>query len=385
MANEVTNFNIGGVDHAVKDEGGRALIAALQQALDALTGGDTTTAIETFQEVIDFLSGVTDDETLIGKLNALNTAINAKYSKPNNGIPVSDLTSAIQTILNSVANKVDKVTGKGLSTNDYTDAEKTKLAGIAAGAQVNVISGIKAHGASSNLPVTNGVVELPESEAGGLTEADIDVSSNQDGAVVFTFGESSYTINLNHTHPQYVVVDELDDYILAGTNVTITKDAQTGALTINASGGSTQVQANWNETDTASAAYIQNKPSIPSKTSDLTNDSGFTSNVGTIIGITMNGSSKGTSGVVDLGTVITSHQDISGKANKSEMSVSASGDQTTIQLKSGTSATVINQHQSLTGRVQSTDVAQIVVLADEAAYTALATKDSNTLYIILES
>ena len=38
---------------------------------------------------------------------------------------------------------------------------------------------------------------------------------------------------------------------------------------------------------------------------------------GTITGIKMNGASKGSSGVVDLGTVITSHQDISGKANKS--------------------------------------------------------------------
>lgn len=37
-----------------------------------------------------------------------------------------------------LANKVDKVTGKGLSTNDYTTAEQTKLAGIAAGAEVNV-------------------------------------------------------------------------------------------------------------------------------------------------------------------------------------------------------------------------------------------------------
>lgn len=36
--------------------------------------------------------------------------------------------------------KVDKVTGKGLSTNDYTDDEKSKLAGIAAGAEVNVQS-----------------------------------------------------------------------------------------------------------------------------------------------------------------------------------------------------------------------------------------------------
>lgn len=37
--------------------------------------------------------------------------------------------------------------------------------------------------------------------------------------------------------------------------------------------------------------------------------------VGTITGIKMNDASKGTSGVVDLGTVITAHQDISGKAN----------------------------------------------------------------------
>lgn len=42
-----------------------------------------------------------------------------------------------------------------------------------------------------------------------------------------------------------------------------------------------------------------------------------TSNVGTITGIKMNGASKGTSGVVDLGTVITAHQDISGKQDKS--------------------------------------------------------------------
>lgn len=36
---------------------------------------------------------------------------------------------------------------------------------------------------------------------------------------------------------------------------------------------------------------------------------------GTVTEITMNGVSKGTSGVVDLGTVLTAHQDISGKAN----------------------------------------------------------------------
>ncbi len=37
----------------------------------------------------------------------------------------------------AIGNKVDKVSGKGLSTNDYTTAEKNKLSGIATGAEVN--------------------------------------------------------------------------------------------------------------------------------------------------------------------------------------------------------------------------------------------------------
>ena len=37
-----------------------------------------------------------------------------------------------------IGGKVDKVTGKGLSTEDYTTAEKNKLSGIATGAEVNV-------------------------------------------------------------------------------------------------------------------------------------------------------------------------------------------------------------------------------------------------------
>ncbi len=40
----------------------------------------------------------------------------------------------IDAAIAAVANKVDKAAGKGLSTNDYTTAEKSKLEGIAAGA-----------------------------------------------------------------------------------------------------------------------------------------------------------------------------------------------------------------------------------------------------------
>ena len=47
----------------------------------------------------------------------------------------------VQTLWNKSLDKfVAKITGKGLSTNDYTDADKSKLTGIAAGAEVNVQS-----------------------------------------------------------------------------------------------------------------------------------------------------------------------------------------------------------------------------------------------------
>lgn len=51
-----------------------------------------------------------------------------KYVKPTSGIPKTDLASSIQQSLNTIINKVDKVDGKQLSTNDYTTAEKNKVA-----------------------------------------------------------------------------------------------------------------------------------------------------------------------------------------------------------------------------------------------------------------
>lgn len=61
-------------------------------------------------------------------LNTLNELAAALGDDPN----------FATSMTNALANKVDKVSGKGLSTNDYTTAEKTKLAGIAEGAEVNV-------------------------------------------------------------------------------------------------------------------------------------------------------------------------------------------------------------------------------------------------------
>ena len=65
--------------------------------------------------------------TNLGNLSGLNTGD-------------QDLSGLATTtsVTNGLATKVDKVTGKGLSTNDYTTAEQTKLSGIATGAEVNV-------------------------------------------------------------------------------------------------------------------------------------------------------------------------------------------------------------------------------------------------------
>ena len=53
---------------------------------------------------------------------------------------IGDDPDFFNTINNELDQKVDKVSGKGLSTNDYTTEEKEKLAGIATGAEVNVQS-----------------------------------------------------------------------------------------------------------------------------------------------------------------------------------------------------------------------------------------------------
>lgn len=65
-------------------------------------------------------------------------------------------TAVSEQISSAIANKVDKVNGKDLSTNDYTTAEKDKLAGIAEGANKTIVD--SALSSTSTNPVQNQVV-----------------------------------------------------------------------------------------------------------------------------------------------------------------------------------------------------------------------------------
>ncbi len=62
-----------------------------------------------------------------------------------------------QKIKAQLGNKVDKVEGKGLSTNDYTTDEMTKLAGIATGANKTVVDSTLSD--TSSNPVQNSTVK----------------------------------------------------------------------------------------------------------------------------------------------------------------------------------------------------------------------------------
>lgn len=66
----------------------------------------------------------------------MQTTGNLGLKKPEGTdlVDIADLNGNMDILDTAVNGKVDKVTGKQLSTNDYTAAEKTKLAGVATGA-----------------------------------------------------------------------------------------------------------------------------------------------------------------------------------------------------------------------------------------------------------
>ena len=104
------------------------------------------------------------------------------------------------------------------------------------------------------------------------------------------------------------------------TTYSISQDAEDGhKFTLTGSDGSTKTITIPDANTTYSTAS-QSTEGLMSAADKKKLDgiaAGATANVGTITGITMNGASKGTSGIVDLGTVITAHQDISGKLDTS--------------------------------------------------------------------
>lgn len=214
-------------------------VAALQTLV-----GDTSVA----SQISTAISGKADvsHTHTINNITGLESELDSKYEKASTGIPKADLASDVQTSLGKadtavqslagyatesyvdakvagvvdsspetlntlnelaaalgddpnfattvatqIGNKVDKIDGKDLSSNDYTDAEKTKLASIETGA--NCITVDAALNNTSTNPVQNKVVNSAISGLSTLV-GDIPVSQ-QIGAAIATKADSNHTHN----------------------------------------------------------------------------------------------------------------------------------------------------------------------------------------------
>lgn len=121
-------------ENITKEDLSSELVALIDGKLDAdsLNGYATEDYVDTAESnAIASAKEYTDEKVgsvdVSLQINEHNTSTSAH----------SDIRALIEDIDEG---KVDKVDGKGLSTNDFTDAEKTKLAGIASGAEANVQS-----------------------------------------------------------------------------------------------------------------------------------------------------------------------------------------------------------------------------------------------------
>lgn len=211
-------------------------------------------------------------------------------------------------------NKVSKEASKGLSTNDYTTAEKDKLAGVEAQANKTVVDAELSN--FSINPVQNKVIKAElDSIIGGKadknsvytqTETDnlldlrvmkengMGLSTNdfttelkdkltaiEDAAqvnkieeiktadgVALTITDKSVTLPAaTAAVDAYTKAQSDDKYVAKETGKTLTSNDFTGELKTKLEGvannANKNVQADWNEADTDSDAFIKNKPVIP--------------------------------------------------------------------------------------------------------------------------
>ena len=233
-----------------------------------------------------------------------STALTLKDS----GKKISDLatTSQVNAMLED---KQDKITSSNKLSSSLID-------GLGAAAAKAVDTAISANSTSTNLPTSkavedrinahsgidkvgtvtgvrmNGTTKNPSSGVVDIGTVITDVSDKQDKITSSNKLAASLVSGLS-------AVATSGSYNDLSNKPTIPAAANNGTLTIQKNGTTVATfSANQSTNETANIT-------VPVKVSELTNDSGFTTNKGTITGINMNGASKGTSGIVDLGTVLT--------------------------------------------------------------------------------
>ena len=233
-------------------------------------------------------------------IDDVDTALAGKVDKiEGKGLSANDYIDADKALVGTITNKVDKETGKGLSTNDYTTAEKMKLSGIAAGAEVNVQADWETNDTNSDAYIKNKPY-IPNKTSDLTNDSNYAteeyVENGLDGKVDKETGKglsaNDYTSEekaLVETIPEMVgtISDKVDKETGKGLSSNDYTTAEKTKLAGIGDGAEANVQSDWSQTDTTADDYIKNKPPVPTKTSDLTNDSDFTVSDGTYDAMTV--------------------------------------------------------------------------------------------------
>jgi len=154
--------------------------------------GKTWSSSKIATEIANATPTLTKDDVGLGSVD--NTSDLAK--------PVSDATRL------ALEDKVDKVAGKGLSSEDYTVADKDKLAAIEAGAQVNTV--ISVAGRTGAVTLTNAdiglgsVIDVDQTDASNLASGTVAVERLGDGgtpsAATFLRGDNTWATPVDTTY-----------------------------------------------------------------------------------------------------------------------------------------------------------------------------------------
>ena len=196
--------------------------------------------------------------------NYVDTALDSKLDVsmsaefyPMNTNPAGYVTSAdlnyyaTETYVDAaVSGKVDAIVGMGLSHEDFTSAYKEKLDSISPSAEANVQADWSETDSTADSYIRNKPTSLSIEGGDG-----IEVSENQDALVI--------AVSADYATEDYVIssvsgkVDKVLGYGLSKNDFT---DALFDKLNDIAPSAEVNVQADWTETNSASDAYIANKP-----------------------------------------------------------------------------------------------------------------------------
>lgn len=269
--------NTADLDKPISD----AVQSALDDKVDKETGkglstNDFTNALLTKLNGIEAGAQVNTVTGVKGNSESSYRVGNVNITKANIGLGNVDNTSDVNKPISTATqtaldNKVDKVTGKGLSTNDFTTTEKNKLSGIESGAQVNTITGVKGNAESSyrtgnvNLtPANIGAVPTSRTVNGHALSTNVTVTASDVG-----LGNVNNTSDLNKpisTATQTALNAKVNKTDIATTSdlglvkpdgSTITIDADGTIHSMGGSGGGTSIYYFYQQTvSVASSAEI---------------------------------------------------------------------------------------------------------------------------------